>query len=279
MILFTLDIYLENSVTDERNTGNIRGMFLTVSNVALVISPAIVGLIVVGGQFWKIYAVSALFLIPLLVLIMRYFKPLSVISIKKTSFLKTFASFRKNKDLNNVFKTQIILQFFYAWMVIYVPVYLYEHIGFPWSKIGIIFTIMLLPFVLFELPLGKLADEKLGEKEIMTVGFIIIGLSVLFIPFLTTASFFLWAALLFLTRTGASFVEITSESYFFKHVDGNDSDKISLFRLTRPLSFVLAPLVAMLSLWLLPSFGSIFMVLGIICLFGVRYSLAIKDTK
>ena len=62
-------------------------------------------------------------------------------------------------------------------MVIYTPIYLHEHIGLPWSDIGIIFTIMLLPFVLFEFPAGKLADGKWGEKEPPIIGIILIAVS------------------------------------------------------------------------------------------------------
>tara|TARA_Y100000031_G_scaffold104660_1_gene115116 strand:- start:54 stop:545 length:492 start_codon:yes stop_codon:yes gene_type:complete len=163
-------------------------------------------------------------------------------------------------------------------MVIYMPIYLNQHIGFSWPEIGIIFTIMLLPFVLFEYPLGRLADTKIGEKEILIIGFIILIFSTAFIPFMNTTSLIPWAILLFITRVGASFAEITTESYFFKHVDGTDTSTISLFRITRPVSYIVGPLIATIGLFFL-NIQYIFLILAVVLLFGLYFSFKIKDTK
>jgi len=126
-------------------------------------------------------------------------------------------------------------------MVVYTPLYLTKYVGFSWAEIGVIFTIMLLPFVIFEIPVGRLADKKYGEKEFLTVGFIIMGIFTMAIGFVTVKNFWLWAAILFATRIGASFVEITCDTYFFKKVDQGKTDVIGFYRLTRPLSYVAAP--------------------------------------
>ena len=159
------------------------------------------------------------------------------------------------------------------------PLYLYRHIGFDWGTIGIIFAIMLLPFVLFELPLGRIADKKLGEKEILITGLCIIALSTASIPLIDTPHVLLWTALLFLTRTGASFVEIASESYFFKEVGPENSDIISFFRNTFPLSYIISPLLAISILLLVPSFKYLFTILGAVMLLGFFITLRLKDVK
>ena len=100
-------------------------------------------------------------------------------------------------------------------MVIYTPIYLHEYIGFGWDKIGIIFSIMLLPFVILDFPLGKLSD-KIGEKKMLMAGFLIMTSSVLAIPLMTEPLLWLWAVILFMTRVGAATIESLSESYFFK---------------------------------------------------------------
>jgi MFS family permease len=137
---------------------------------------------------------------------------------------------------------------------------------------------MLLPFVLLEVPAGRIADKMWGEKELLSAGFIITALFTIIIPFLSAASFVLWTIILFATRTGASLIEITTESYFFKHVQGDDADVISFFRMTRPLAYIAGPISAMIALQFL-QFQYIFLVLGIIMLFGLKYSLALKDTR
>jgi MFS family permease len=125
---------------------------------------------------------------------------------------------------------------------------------------------------------GELADRKYGEKEILTIGFVIMGLSTLLISFLTVKNIILWTLLLFLTRTGAAFVEITSDSYFFKHVDESKTDTISVYRSTRPLAFVLAPIMATVSLEFIP-YGYLFLVIGIIAVLGTHWSMRIVDTR
>ena len=163
-------------------------------------------------------------------------------------------------------------------MVVYMPIHLHDHIGFDWPTISIIFTIMLLPFILFEIPAGRIADKWCGEKELLSAGFIVTALFTMVIPFILIPSFIIWTAILFMTRVGASVVEISTESYFFKHVEGNDADIISFFRMARPLAYIAGPIVAMIALNFLP-FQYIFLVLGIIMFFGLKYSLALKDTR
>ena len=158
------------------------------------------------------------------------------------------------------------------------PIYLHEYVGFDWPTISIIFTIMLLPFILFEIPAGRAADKWCGEKELLSSGFIIIALFTMVIPFISIPSFIIWTAVLFVTRVGASIVEITTESYFFKHVQGDNADIISFFRMTHPFAYIAGPIIAIIALQLLP-FQYIFLALGIIMFFGIYYALALEDTR
>lgn len=277
MILFSLDIFLEGYTTDESKTGGTRGFFLTLANLALVISPLLAALVLTNGDYWKVYALSSLFLVPLLALSLAWRK-WKVKKNQNTKITKTFLAIKKDRDLFAIWKANFILQLFYACMVIYLPLYLHEYIGFSWQEIGGILTIMFLPFVLFEFPIGKIADEKLGEKEILSLGFIIAGIATMLISTIHAPLFALWALVLFCTRVGASFVEITSESYFFKKVKTDNTNLISFFRITRPLAFIIAPLIVSIILPYI-TYGILFILVGIMMLWGMRYSLIIQDTK
>ena len=107
------------------------------------------------------------------------------------------------------------------------PIYLNQYVGFTWDKIGIIFTIVLLPYMLFEFPLGKLADRWLGEKEFLIIGFVIMAGATGALTFITSTSIVVWTIALFMTRVGGSFTEIMSETYFFKQIDDGDVNIIS----------------------------------------------------
>lgn len=276
LILFTLDVFLENTNHSESKTGKLRGIFLTIINSALVISPLIMSALITDSNFSLVYLFSAFSLLPLLFIGFFKFSHFPEPSYRPFHILKTARSFFAEKNLRSVFAANLLLQLFYAWMVIYTPLYL-RSIGISWENIGLIFTFMLLPFVLFELPLGRLADKRWGEKEIMVIGFFILVLSTALIGFITTPAALLWALLLFITRTGASLIEIMSETYFFKKVAGKDANLISFFRITMPLSFVLGPTLGVIIVAIFP-LHFIFIISAFVLSTGILFALSLKDT-
>ena len=173
---------------------------------------------------------------------------------------------------------QFVMRIFFSWMVIYMPIYLISRIGFSWAEFGIMTFIVLIPFALFELPAGKIADRYLGEQELLSLGFFIAALFTVFLSFIETNNFVFWAAVLFTIRIGVSLVEIMTESYFFKHVSSNDNNTISFFRMMRPAAYIAGPIIATIALTFL-DFKFIWIILGFILLYGLRFSFAIQDTR
>jgi MFS family permease len=163
-------------------------------------------------------------------------------------------------------------------MIIYTPIYLNSYLNLGWDKIGIIFTIMLIPFVIVDYPLGKISD-KIGEKKLLITGFAISALFTLIIPMIVEPTVWIWALILFGTRVGASVIEVMSESYFFKKVKVEEVEEVTFFRNTYPLAYIIAPIIAIPTLLLVPSFEYIFYILGTIMLFGLFITLRLKDVK
>ena len=137
---------------------------------------------------------------------------------------------------------------------------------------------MLLPFALIQYPLGRLADLKYGEKEMMAAGFIIMGLSTMALPLFSVKSVAVWAFALLITRIGAATVEIMIETYFFKTVSPRDSAVLGSFRITRPLSYFIAPIITLFGLYITTA-PNIFLIVGMIALIGLYPALTIKDTN
>lgn len=280
VIFLNFDSFVEAFSTDEA-TGGIRGIFMTVLNIAFVVAPFLAGLMLTDHDFWKIYLAGAVFMLFSFIVIARNFKSYVDPAYVIPSFKETLRVVSENHNIHSIIYAHFLLALFYSWMVIYVPLYLNQHVGIPMSQIlSIITPIALLPFVLFEVILGKIADRKLGEKEILTTGFIIMAISTIGISYVGTASILFWAILLFITRTGASMVEVTTESYFFKQVNAGDAHLITFMRTMRAFAGILGPLLGYVLLELeLISFQNLFLVLGIILLTALPYSLTIKDTK
>ncbi len=276
MLFYCLDIFLEELSTDTK-TGRIRGAYLTIINLGVALGPLVLSYLTPEDGLKNVYiAVALLLIVPLLFALFS----LKSKAPKRHSFhhraLLPFKLWWQTRSLRRVTLAKLSLELFFALMFIYMPLYLHEILGFNWSVIGLMFTVMLLPFVLFQWPLGKLADHLFGEKEFMIVGFLIIGANLLYMPYLGV-SIGAWTLILFLSRIGASFVEITTDSYFFKHVSPSDTGFLSIFRLTRSVSLILGAVVGVVTLNLF-SFEKIFFILAIAIFFGLKESLSLRDT-
>lgn len=277
LIALTIDIFLQKN-TEIGHTGSVRGIFMTVINAAWILGPLIGGMLIIENDYKGVYIGSFAILFPLLYLVYKNFNNFKDPHYVNFSAFQTLSRILKNRDINSIFIINTVLQTFYAWMTVYTPVYLHNVIGFDWKEISIIFTIMLIPFVLVDAPLGRLADKKWGEKEMLAIGFIIMGISTAALVFFGFKSFIAWAIMLFLTRVGAAIAEDMIEIYFFKKVDGKDPAVLSMFRVTRPLSYFIAPVITTIGL-VYTTDKYLFVILGAACLLTLLPILKIKDTN
>lgn len=274
---FTIDVFLQKN-TDMEHTGGIRGFFMTAINMAWILGPLVGGMLVLEYGYKGVYVGAFAILFPLLYLVYKNFNNFRDYPYLKFSPIATLRKVMRNKNISKIFLINIVLQTFYAWMIIYTPIYLHQNLGFEWSEISIIFTIMLIPFVLIEWPLGKLADKRWGEKEMLALGFIVMSVSTVALIFFPIKSMIIWSAMLFLTRIGAATAEVMIETYFFKKVDGRDPEILSMFRVTRPISFFIAPAITTVGL-IYTTDQYLFAILGGICLLTLYPILTIKDTN
>lgn len=277
LIYFDLDLIVENS-TNNANTGSIRGLYLTFQNVAWVIAPAVAGILLVGDEYWKVYIAAAAIFIPALFIFAIRLDHFKDPIYRIVRFKDSLRAVSRNKDLRNIFSIAFLLQFFFLIMVIYTPIYLHQYIGFEWKELGVLFSIMLAPFLLLEAILGRVADKVLGEKELLVAGFITMAFTTGSIFFFSEKIFIVWALILFFTRVGAAMVEVMTETYFFKKIDSGDAAVVSLMRSIRPFAGIIGPLTATIFLLFFP-IQAIFLALGVIMLLGVPFALALHDTK
>jgi MFS family permease len=274
---FVIDVFLEK-YSKEGSLGLVRGTALTIGGMAWMFPPAVAGMIVGGGDFTPIYAGGALLLVPALLLLATKFHDFKDVPYHVPSLGKTLSEVVLNKDISGILTVQFLLQFFYAWMVIYAPIYMAEHLQIPWTTIGLALTIALSAFVIFEIPAGEIADKWLGEKELLAVGLLLMALGAGIIPFIESTTLLVWGGVLFIGRMGASILETMTETYFFKKIPHESANLVSAFRLTTPLAFLIAPVCAAI---ILPLGGitSLFLILATLLLLGTTVVAHLKDTK
>jgi len=272
-----LDILLENYSKDNLS-GRIRGFYLMVMNVGFLLAPYL------STQILSLYGYPAIFIIVFIgyivalllsVLLFRFER--QAIHHQQMYFFQTLREVLHQSSLKHIFVVSFALEFFYSIMIIYMALHL-QNIGFSWNEIGLIFTIMLLPFVFLQYPVGVLADKRFGEKEMLALSFLLTIAAMVGVILYSGKSLFAWAGILFVSRIGAAAIEVLRDSYFYKQIDGDDTQIIAFFRMARPAANMIG---AVISVGLLAFFGlpSVFYAVVIVLFFALFHIFELTDTE
>ena len=278
LLWINMDVLIE-SFSSNSSTGRTRATYFTFINLGWIIAPSISSYLIGLGNYQLPFLIAGFLVIPIFFIFLyrgRRLKDKVKYSKEKitTVIKKTLA----NKNIRGIFFISLLLQIFFSSAVVYIPIYLHQNMGIDWGSLGLMFSIMLIPFLLFEIPAGIIADKYIGEKEILFLGFFILIGSLILFYYLKVSTFWIWASVLFMSRTGAALIEAMRESYFFKMIDAEDIGYINIFRTTAPLGYIIGPGLAILTLAFFP-LNYLFLVVAIISLSGFAFIASIKDTK
>ena len=174
LLIFVLDIFVERN-TPEQDTGEIRGVLLSIAATTILMSTLLISVLLTDIDFWKIYLFSAVIIFPALFILFARFQSFEDREYDDFKVFESIKCILVDRNLHFTFMAHMILRIFFTWMVIYAPIYLHQYVGLTWTEIGIILAIGILPYILLEIPLGRAADDIMGEKELLTIGFFING--------------------------------------------------------------------------------------------------------
>lgn len=280
LLSYELDLLLEATVTEEGRTGRIRTLFITAWNIAGLAAPLLMGALLAGGnEYSRVFLASAAALIPFTILFAAQRLPQGA-PPNPSRMRDTLICIIHDRDLAAVTFGHFLLYSFYIWAPLYVPAYLHTVLGIPWSSLGWMFSVMLIPYILVEYPAGWVADRLLGDKELMLAGFLIAGGALAAVSAISSSSpLSLILAILVSSRVGSALVESMTEGHFFRRVSERDVNSISVFRGIWPLANVIAPIAGSVILF----FGNLqFLFLitgGFIVVAGTVATLRIKDFR
>lgn len=278
LIWINMDILVE-SFSANAVTGRIRTIYFTFINTGWILSPLLTSFLIGKGEYTLTFLVAGFLVVPFfLIFIGTGGKLKTKTAYSRAAFKTVVKKMWQNKSLRGIFFIALLLQLFYSSAVVYIPLYLHQNLQMDWGVLGIIFSIMLVPFIVFEIPAGIIADKYLGEKEILTAGLTILVVSLFLFFYINTPTAWLWAVVLFFSRVGASLVEAMRETYFFKLIGVKDIGYINLFRMTGPLAYIIGPGLAILILTFFP-LNYLFLFVAVITLSGFGFARALKDTK
>ena len=276
LVLVLLDIIME-SYSEDKKSGRIRGFHLTMTNLGFLLGPLLSTSLLENYNYSGLFIVAmvinmAIFVVGLIGLRggnSKFGGNLTVRDLIKKIFV--------NKDLMRIYWISFVLEFFYALMVLYTPLYLLDR-GLNWGQIGLIFTIMLIPFTLFGYPAGLIADKKIGEKEMIVGSLLLMVISTASIFFINGNSLWIWSSVLFATRIGAAMIETLRDSYFYKRIDGSDMDVISFFRTARSVGYLVSTAFSAVLL-IFFSIKIIFLFIAGVILLALYPALTLVDSK
>ncbi|MHB1163379.1 MAG: MFS transporter [Minisyncoccota bacterium] len=280
LIFYELDLLLEATVNNEGTTGRVRTLFLTGWNVGAFVAPLLIGTLLANiDNYTYVFFAAAGALVPLIVLFSARRLPEGEI-LKPAHVRDSFLYIVRDRDLAAVTAGHLVLYLFYVWTPLYVPVYLHTILGIPWSTLGWMFAVMLIPYIVIEYPAGWIADRALGDKELMMAGFLVAGSALAAVSFITASSApLIILAILVATRVGAALIEAMTEGHFFRRVSEKDIVSVSIFRGVWPLANATAPLIG--SVILLFGGYHLFFLLtgGFVLVAGAISTLLIKDFR
>jgi MFS family permease len=245
-------------------------------NLGWVLAPFISGLLVSDGGFSRLYTFGSMIIFGAFLFLSTTLKGFKDDIYARIPPKTAFRELLNIQPLRTITTINFILQFFYAWMVIYVPIYLTQTIGFSWETLGIILTVMLVPFIITQFPVGLLLDRGWSVRRIIQIGFLITIGATLSLVYLRTPHIVLWAAALFCTRVGVSIVEAVAEIYFFKHTDASNAHLLGVFRNMTPLAYILAPIIGTMLFFFGFSTITLFILLAILMCLGIIIAQNLK---
>lgn len=245
-ILFNLDKLFED-YTHIQDRGKGRGIYSTVWNTPFVVVPLMLSSLTTETLSIT-YAVAFCLLLPFLLFMYSYIQnPIDEqeeVNQNLIPLSTKIKNFWADKLDRNSLITQSTLHLYYGSTGILLPLYLHQYFNFEWNHIGILLAVMTTPFVLVQIPFGKLEDRTHNDKQIFIWGIFIaifFTIGALLVPqgLTVEVSFILLTTLLFLSRVGCSMVEISSESMFYKHVTERDEFALLAFRAGRLVPYSL----------------------------------------
>ncbi|PKM89271.1 hypothetical protein CVU83_00410 [Candidatus Falkowbacteria bacterium HGW-Falkowbacteria-2] len=278
LIWINMDLLVEK-FSEDATTGRTRTIYFTAINLGWILAPTLSSYLVQRGDYYWVFIAAAAFLVPFFVLLMSYRKRFTdAHKYKVVSTFKTIKGLWKNKNLRGIYFISLLLSIFFSSAVVYIPIYLHQNLGFSWAVLGVMFSFMLLPFLLIEIPSGYLADKYFGEKEMLGIGLGIIIIALFLFFAVKTPDIWIWGSLLFFSRVGAALVEAMRESYFFKLVAADDVPFINFFRTTSPLGYLIGTGLAAVVLLFYP-LEYLFIFIALLMSSGFLFLYIIKDTR
>ena len=223
IVLLIIGLYIRESVKRDSVLGKTEGFYFTFMNLAWLIGP------LMGGALSEKFGANFVFGIgsgfTLLASVLAFYKVPRGGSFEKDrhTIFANVKEYFANKNLLIIYLISIGLACWWPIIYTFLPLYLAQE-GAAQSITGYALFLVVLPLIILELPVGKLAD-KLGFKKFFNFGFLILMLCAALTYFVQ--NYFFVIGLLVFGSVGIAFIEPLREAYLFKTIKKKDTVRFS----------------------------------------------------
>lgn len=282
LIWVSINVFI-SEFSDHENTGAIRGTILSIYNFGAITAPFLTAQVFNFLGYSSLFIISALAILPLMYLNKRFFRDVKEPKYKRFGLRESFITVFKDKDMRGIISSSFFINCFFTAINVYLVLYLTENIGIPIVLyLELILPISMIPFIIVPYNLGKYSDEIFGEKKAMMFGILMMS-SVLISIYafdIKTTNIFVWMALIFIARLGATTTETENYAYFYRKIDSRNAGLIALFQNMSNISFIF---ITVLGAILIKTFNInltiIFLIVGIIGIISIFIIRNIKNTQ
>ncbi len=264
---------------NKKEIGKTEGFVWAIRNLGWLIGPLIGGFVAANIGIPFVFVFCAIFAFMAFIVINT--SKINLCNHKVIQMGKLISSLKNMKHFfseGNLLKIYIIsggIAIYFGIIYIYTPLYIIQS-GLPDYFVGLFLFAIVIPLVLLEYPLGKLADKK-GYKKFFMWGYLIIAVFSL-LSFLAD-NIYLSLSLLVLATVGAAFIEGNVESFFFKNIKKTDEERYyGPFRTHVDLFSLLGKLICAILL-IFFNLHCIYLFLAVVMAFFAFFSLVIKENS
>ena len=234
--------------------GEFRSVFGTFANAGLFVGPVIGGLLADRFEIRAPYIFSALLLLASLLLVFKLTdnnrdstRTANRSENSKEELFALLKEFRQHRELKVLALCTVALFFWYSARWVFGPLFLH-HLGYSPFIIGLWIAISAVPFLLFQIPLGKLGD-KIGKTQMICLGFAISTLFIIPVGFMHSLPGLL--VTIFIISLGTTLVEPLIEARVTDIVPRERYGAYSgIFEFAKTLGYLLGPLSSALFVFL-----------------------------
>ena len=282
IVLIGLSITLfMRDFSKEEELGEAEGELFVFDNLGYLIGPLLAGFLAYKYGFDSVFFLAALLsLIAYSYFNHQYFVKKhkhikNKVSLPKGNLKLNMKDFFSKKENIKSFIVKFGLEYWWASFYFYVPLFI-VNLGFKHNIVGLIVGATVIPLIILEMFVGRIADKR-GYKKLFISGFFLLAIIISLIPIINNKIASL--GILILTSFAVTMIEPIQDIHFFKSNEKKEEDRLfGVLMLSFPLAEILAPSIAAISIILFGA-NSVWYGVAVISIIAGIASLTLKEVK